>query len=145
MPSRQSVRLTHRERKHLLPIRAYYDMIEGTTVENFQCNCGGWDCRHQLVPVHELAVPVNIRAKFAKPTTPEPAKPKEYWSEKTKNAIKRTKIIADLYGVDSTALDNKSATEQEMRIAVDDITKKVYLKIRNDENKKKAADLVEKG
>lgn len=75
MPSRQSVRLTHRERKHLLPFRAYYGMIEGTTVENFQCNCGGWNCRHQLVPVHELAVPANIRAKFAKPTTPEPTKP----------------------------------------------------------------------
>jgi hypothetical protein len=50
-----------------------YGMIEGTTPENFQCNCGGWNCRHQLVPVHELAVPANIRAKFKqiRPTNPE--------------------------------------------------------------------------
>lgn len=41
-------------------------MIAGTTPENFQCNCGGWNCRHQLVPVHELAVPAAIRAKFKK-------------------------------------------------------------------------------
>ena len=41
-------------------------MIAGTTPENFQCNCGGWNCRHQLVPVHELAVPADIRAKFKK-------------------------------------------------------------------------------
>lgn len=41
-----------------------YGMIEGTTVDNFQCNCGGWNCRHQLVPVHESAVPATIRNKF---------------------------------------------------------------------------------
>lgn len=53
-----------------------YGMIEGTTPENFQCNCGGWNCRHQLVPVADAVVPAHLRAKFAKPTTPaEPAKP----------------------------------------------------------------------
>ena len=54
-------------------------MIAGTTPENFQCNCGGWNCRHQLVPVHELAVPANIRAKFKqiKPTVPTQQEPKE--------------------------------------------------------------------
>jgi len=41
-----------------------YGMIEGTTVENFQCNCGGWNCRHQLVPVADAVVPANLRAKF---------------------------------------------------------------------------------
>ena len=47
-----------------------YGMIEGTTPENFQCNCGGWNCRHQLVPVHELAVPKQIRdrLRFAQKT-----------------------------------------------------------------------------
>ena len=49
-----------------------YGMIEGTTPENFQCNCGGWNCRHQLVPVADAVVPAHLRAKFAKPTT-EPA------------------------------------------------------------------------
>lgn len=52
-------------------------MIAGTTPENFQCNCGGWNCRHQLVPVHELAVPANIRAKFKqiRPKVNEPMPP----------------------------------------------------------------------
>lgn len=57
-----------------------YGMIEGTTVDNFQCNCGGWNCRHQLVPVHESAVPASLRAKFAKTqsqtATTEHTKPK---------------------------------------------------------------------
>jgi|GEM_PF-1444970 len=41
-------------------------MIEGTTEQNFQVNCGGWNCRHQLVPVAKEAVPLDIRAKFEK-------------------------------------------------------------------------------
>lgn len=39
-------------------------MIADTNEENFQVNCGGWNCRHQLVPVHELAVPADVRARF---------------------------------------------------------------------------------
>lgn len=39
-------------------------MIEGTTPENFQVNVGGWNCRHQLVPVSPLVVPKRIRARF---------------------------------------------------------------------------------
>jgi hypothetical protein len=39
-------------------------MIADTTPENFQCNCGGWNCRHQLIPVAEAAVPADVRAKF---------------------------------------------------------------------------------
>ena len=41
-----------------------YGMIEGTTPDNFQCNCGGWNCRHQLVPVADALVPAALRAKF---------------------------------------------------------------------------------
>lgn len=41
-------------------------MIEGTNEQNFQVNCGGWNCRHQLVPVAKEAVPLEIRAKFEK-------------------------------------------------------------------------------
>jgi len=41
-----------------------YGMIAGTTPENFQCNCGGWNCRHQLVPVADAVVPENIRNKY---------------------------------------------------------------------------------
>ncbi|MCM1034942.1 MAG: ADP-ribosyltransferase [Bacteroides sp.] len=56
-----------------------YGMIAGTTADNFQVNCGGWNCRHQLVPVADAVVPAVLRAKFAKPTnTPtEPAKAPE--------------------------------------------------------------------
>lgn len=36
-------------------------MIEGTNEHNFQVNCGGWNCRHQLVPVAKEAVPLDIR------------------------------------------------------------------------------------
>ncbi len=43
-----------------------YGMIEGTTANNFQCNCGGWNCRHQLVPIADALVPASLRAKFAK-------------------------------------------------------------------------------
>lgn len=43
-----------------------YGMIEGTTPENFQVNCGGWNCRHQLVPVADAVVPAQLRAKFDK-------------------------------------------------------------------------------
>lgn len=58
-----------------------YGMIEGTTPENFQCNCGGWNCRHQLVPVADAVVPIALRNKFkqirptiAKKTTEEQKK-----------------------------------------------------------------------
>ena len=34
-------------------------MIEGTNEQNFQVNCGGWNCRHQLVPVAKEAIPKN--------------------------------------------------------------------------------------
>lgn len=39
-------------------------MIEDTTPENFQINVGGWNCRHQLVPIAKEAVPEHIRRKF---------------------------------------------------------------------------------
>lgn len=45
-------------------------MIEGTTPDNFQVNVGGWNCRHQLVPIAKEAVPENIRAKYEKPKQP---------------------------------------------------------------------------
>lgn len=40
-------------------------MIEGTNEQNFQVNCGGWNCRHQLVPVAKEAVPKNVIKKFS--------------------------------------------------------------------------------
>lgn len=54
-----------------------YGMIAGTTPDNFQCNCGGWNCRHQLVPVADAVVPANLRAKFKqiRPTALESERP----------------------------------------------------------------------
>ena len=43
-----------------------YGMIEGTTPDNFQCNCGGWNCRHQLIPVADAVVPLSIRQRLKK-------------------------------------------------------------------------------
>lgn len=40
-------------------------MIEGTNKDNFQVNCGGWGCRHQILPVLTFTVPKNLRDKFA--------------------------------------------------------------------------------
>lgn len=42
-------------------------MIEGTNEDNFQVNVGGWNCRHQLVPVAAAAVPEELRKKFESP------------------------------------------------------------------------------
>ena len=68
-------------------------MIEGTTPENFQCNCGGWNCRHQLVPVADAVVPAALRAKFAKPAptepAPEPAKPTPIDTKPYQEAMQR--------------------------------------------------------
>lgn len=41
-------------------------LIEGTTEQNFQVNVGGWNCRHQLIPIAAEMVPAHIRAKFKK-------------------------------------------------------------------------------
>lgn len=39
-------------------------MIEGTNKDNFQVNCGGWNCRHAVVPVLTFTVPKELRDKF---------------------------------------------------------------------------------
>lgn len=38
--------------------------IRGTTEDNLQQNVGGWNCRHQLVPVSEQAVPDAIKKEI---------------------------------------------------------------------------------
>ncbi|MFV0390746.1 MAG: hypothetical protein ACK5KP_02500 [Paludibacteraceae bacterium] len=39
-------------------------MIAGTNADNFQVNCGGWNCGHKLVPVAMEAVPKGVIDKF---------------------------------------------------------------------------------
>lgn len=63
-----------------------YGLIEGTTPENFQVNVGGWNCRHQLVPVAKEAVPKELRAKFDSHTAEEIARQKAEEEKKQKIA-----------------------------------------------------------
>lgn len=44
--------------------KLWYGAIAGTTVANFQSNCGGHGCDHQLLPVSKLLVPAHLVAKF---------------------------------------------------------------------------------
>ena len=39
-------------------------MIPGTNAANFQTNRGGFNCRHQLIPVAAESVPRNLRRRF---------------------------------------------------------------------------------
>lgn len=63
-----------------------YGLIEGTTPENFQVNVGGWNCRHQLVPIAKEAVPKELRAKFDSKTAEEIALKKAEEEKKQKIA-----------------------------------------------------------
>lgn len=63
-----------------------YGMIDGTNAENFQVNCGGWGCRHQLVPVHKLAVPKDLRVKFDSYTEEEIALKKSRRGKEEENS-----------------------------------------------------------
>ncbi|MGM9818733.1 MAG: hypothetical protein ACI30B_07120 [Paludibacteraceae bacterium] len=65
-----------------------YGMIDGTTPENFQVNCGGWNCRHQLVPVADAVVPADVRAKFDKDLA--------YESRKAESERKRKELEAKI-------------------------------------------------
>jgi hypothetical protein len=41
-----------------------YGMKEGTNIDNFTVNRGGWNCGHQLVPLREASVPESVRNKL---------------------------------------------------------------------------------
>ncbi len=85
-----------------------YGMIEGTTADNFQCNCGGWNCRHQLVPIADALVPASLRAKFAKgkPQKQETPAP----NENTKQSIDLTPYQEQISAIEQYIADHpKSA------------------------------------
>ena len=74
-----------------------YGMIEGTNEENLQINVGGWNCRHQLIPIAAEAVPENIRQEIegvqrAEKKAEELRKSKEYTKVETnaKGGLKAT-------------------------------------------------------
>jgi hypothetical protein len=39
-------------------------MKEGTTEQNYQTLCNGWQCGHQLIPIHESAVPDEVKKRI---------------------------------------------------------------------------------
>ena len=78
-------------------------LIEGTTEDNFQVNVGGWNCRHQLIPIAAEMVPANIRAKFDKGMQEKLAKQKEE-EEKSKEQLSQQDVeIEKALGVSKEA------------------------------------------
>lgn len=89
-----------------------YGMIEGTTADNFQCNCGGWNCRHQLVPVADAVVPASLRAKFAKGKQPE----EPLWDtlyKKQKGMFDSIIKWATIFGIDTKPAYNKDIKNEK--------------------------------
>lgn len=98
-------------------------MIEGTTPDNFQVNVGGWNCRHQLVPIAKEAVPENIRAKYDKATQQKIAQQKAEEEKQKKIAELKGKLAkyanwkdADKDGINE-ALNNGDIPSLEAQIA----------------------------
>lgn len=89
-------------------------MIEGTTEQNFQVNCGGWNCRHQLVPVAKEAVPKEIRAKFEERETSVPTKaPKPTKTEDEKKKIQERWTQRRLKNMESELPNNLTKEEEK--------------------------------
>lgn len=112
-----------------------YGMIDGTTPDNFQCNCGGWNCRHQLIPVADAVVPANLRAKFAKnTTTTQPAQPA------AKAKIDITPYQKDIEAIKQYAADHPKDTMMQLYLKiienVDKITTEAVFKTALDESLK---------
>lgn len=75
-------------------------MIEGTTPENFQVNVGGWNCRHQLLPVAEEAVPEDIRKKFQQAQEEHEQTDYDIWYDRHKSYFMEYKHELRLTGND---------------------------------------------
>lgn len=106
-----------------------YGMIEGTNADNFQVNVGGWNCRHQLIPVADAAVPENIRAKFDKKAQEEIAKKKAEEEKKKKEAlILKTannvlEVAKQFHDIDYLPL--KNSIDAGDFVSMQDISKKI--------------------
>ena len=100
-------------------------LIEGTTPDNFQVNVGGWNCRHQLIPIAAEMVPAHIRAKFKKLSPEEILQQKE--AEEKAQQIKDFKQFVEKYkglkDIDATAVEN--AINKGDMTAIADITSRI--------------------
>lgn len=97
-----------------------YGMIDGTTPDNFQINVGGWNCKHQLIPISTASVPKEIRERIEKGIAEE-KNPKEktdweIWYENNKSwlddyAQKESRRT----GVDISGIYNKDLSQSELQ------------------------------
>lgn len=85
-------------------------MIEGTTPENFQVNVGGWNCRHQLVPIAKEVVPKEIRDRLeqSKQQKENPDSPFAMFMRHYKDRLNALRMMAKI---------------TNMELKVDDITR----------------------
>ena len=123
-------------------------MIADTTPENFQCNCGGWNCRHQLIPVADAVVPSDVRARF-KQIRPSAHKNEtseyEEWMRKNTLSVESAKYAAGMLKIDASVLDNKNATSKELDEALNKISKEIKTTTIIKRVSKKAKDLQQQG
>ena len=93
-------------------------MIEDTTPENFQINVGGWNCRHQLVPIAKEAVPQHIRERIENKPKPVPENEvNDEWIEWTNDYaewLRKIREDALRTGVDLQAFENRRLTRDQL-------------------------------
>lgn len=93
-------------------------MIEDTTPENFQINVGGWNCRHQLVPIAKEAVPKAIRERIE--NKPEPVPDNEVndewveWTNDYAEWLRKIKADAMRTGVDVQVFDDRRLSRDQL-------------------------------
>lgn len=109
-----------------------YGLIDGTTPDNFQVNVGGWNCRHQLVPIAKEAVPKDIRAKFDTQTQAEIAAQKEAEEKAQKIAELKEALVqfeqwkdADTSGIQSAIAAGDIPALQQQIVKMQDIEKQL--------------------
>lgn len=95
-----------------------YGMKEGTTPENFMANRGGWNCQHQLMPVREDQVPMELRKRFEKQQryTPEELKRIKKTEKSTidygrENIIGKVEFKHEAFGGKAAIFNRNSFTE----------------------------------
>lgn len=115
-------------------------MIEGTNEQNFQVNCGGWNCRHQLVPVAKEAIPKN--EKEALPYRKDP----DYTDVKTnkQGGMKATHVGHNKHSAtkEETFFDEKITSTELEYICQDKLFKLGHKAILCDENKRDEIDQI---
>lgn len=120
-------------------------MFDGTTADSLQCNCGGWNCRHQLVPVAATVVPKYIRERLANPQQPQDDESDGYkkWWSYFPDFAERWAADAKRAGISLDALYNKEASFEDLEKKAGAIVKAVtIIKTSWINNHSKLTDLV---